>query len=77
MTDRYLRPLMTCTSVGANEYATKVAYLMKQIGVILACRPENLWLKVVLSLSLSLPGGMDVTGESEKSRNRSLGDKTS
>ena len=36
-------------------------------------RPENLWLKVILSL----PGDMDVTGDSEKSRNRSTGDKTS
>jgi hypothetical protein len=34
-------PLMTCTSVGVNEYATKVVYLIKQIGVILACRPET------------------------------------
>lgn len=36
-------------------------------------RPENLWLTVILSL----PGDMDVTGDSEKSRNRSTGDKTS
>jgi glycerol-3-phosphate dehydrogenase len=56
-------------SLGILTHISEAAIMLLNLR-----RPETpFWLKVVLSL----PGDMDVTGKSEKSRNRSVGDDQS